>query len=76
MRNSNLPLRSVKVKSANHPAFTTLRRETDGSLNADNGFGEGAFTLQLTAVDGQVIEQTFAGFTAVALVETALQFRQ
>ena len=74
VRNSNLSLSSVKVKSSKHASFTVLRRETDGTLNDDNGFGEGPFTLQLTAVDGQIIEQTFTGFTPGALVETSLQF--
>ena len=60
VRNQRVPLASVEVQSANHSDFFMLRRETDGTLNDDGGFGEGEFTLRLTAVDGQVItEQPF-----------------
>ena len=63
VRNQRVPLESVEVKSQNHSAYYELRRETDGTLNDDAGFGAGEFTLRLTAVDGQVITLTFPGFS-------------
>ena len=74
VRNPCVPIARVEVRSANHPDFFELRRETDGTLNDDGGFGEGTFTLRIVAIDGQVIEETFDGFTPGALVASAFQF--
>lgn len=74
VRNARLPLAKVEVQSARHASFTALRRETDGTLNDDQGFGEGAFTLRLTATTGEVLTQTFPGFQAGQLLTTELQF--
>jgi hypothetical protein len=74
VRNPRVPLESVAVKSANHPDYFSLRRETDGTLNDDGGFGEGEFTLKLTSIDGQVITETFASFTPGSIVESSKQF--
>lgn len=74
VRNPRVPLASVAVKSISHSEYFTLRRETDGTLNDDGGFGEGEFTLQLTAIDGQTITETFESFTPGSVVESARQF--
>jgi hypothetical protein len=74
VRNPKQPIAKVEVKSANHADFFELRRETDGSLNDDGGFGEGEFTLRLTSLDGQVLTETFSGFEAGELKESTQQF--
>ncbi len=75
IRNPRVPVSKVEVEVAGQGAFTALRRESDGSLVADGGFGSGAFTLRITAVDGQVITQAFSGFTAGQVVGASQQFR-
>ena len=75
VRNSRLPIDKIEVLSANHDAFFELRREADGTFNDDTGFGEGPFTLRLTASDGQVITDESSGFEAGALVESFQQFK-
>jgi expansin (peptidoglycan-binding protein) len=52
VRNARLPLAKVEVKGANHDSFVELERGGDGTLTDGGGFGEGAFTLRLTAIDG------------------------
>lgn len=42
--------------------------------NDDSGFGEDAFTLELTSTSGSTLSQDFQSFAAGALVETSLQF--
>jgi hypothetical protein len=74
VRNQRVPLSTVEVQSTNHSSFFTLRRETDGTLNDDNGFGEGSFTLRLTGIDGQVVTDTFPSFSAGQLIASARQF--
>ncbi len=74
VRNAVLPFEKVEVKSTNHADFFELRRETDGTLNDDGGFGEGPFELRFTAADGQVISQSFDSFSAGALVDSGVQF--
>lgn len=74
VRNSVLPFEKVEVRSKNHEEFFELRRETDGTLNDDGGFGEGPFELRFTAVDGQVISQTFDAFAPGDLVDSGVQF--
>ena len=64
VRDQKLPLEKVEVRSANHADWFELRRGTDGTFNDDGGFGEGAFTLRLTAIDGETIEDAFDGFAA------------
>ena len=60
VRNARVPLKSVEVKSPNHAAFTPLARGGDGTLTDGTGFGNGAFMLKLTGVDGQVVTDMFA----------------
>jgi len=75
VRNQRVPVTKVEVQSANHSSYFALRRETDGTLNDDGGFGEGQFTLRLTAMDGQVITETFASFDPGELVTSTQQFQ-
>ncbi len=75
VRNPRVPVSKGEVQIGGQGGFATLRRETDGSLVADAGFGAGAFTLRVTAVDGQVITQAFPSFTAGQVVGSEQQFR-
>ena len=74
VRNPRVPLVRVEVRSANHAEYTELRRSGDGTLTDDGGFGEGPFTLRLTAMDGQVLEDDLPGFSAGELIVSDLQF--
>jgi expansin (peptidoglycan-binding protein) len=72
VRNARVPLASVSVQSANHAAFVELERGGDGTLTDGAGFGQGPFTLKLTAIDGSEITDTFdwpASGIAGALLE-------
>ena len=75
VRNQRVPVTKVEVKSANHAAFFTLRREMDGTLNDDGGFGAGPFTLRLTGMDGQVLTETIPSFSAGQLITSTQQFQ-
>jgi hypothetical protein len=75
VRNERVPLANVEVKSANHANFAPLRREMDGTLNDDSGFGAGAFTLRLTAADGQTLTETFPSFSPGQLIGSSQQFQ-
>jgi hypothetical protein len=74
VRNGRLPIRSVEVKSANHAQFAPLKRGGDGTLTDDAGFGEGSFTLRVTAFDGQVITDTFDKFIPGGVLTSSSQF--
>ncbi len=74
VRNPKIPVTKVEVKSTNHSNWFELRRETDGTFNDDGGFGEGTFTLRLTAMDGQTLEDTFPSFKAGELIVSDKQF--
>lgn len=74
VRNPRVPIAKVEVRSANHADYFELRRESDGTLNDDGGFGEGAFTLRITAIDGQVLTHDFEAFSAGELVQSTTQF--
>jgi expansin len=75
VRNPKVPVTKVEVKSANHAQFFTLRRETDGTLNDDGGFGAGPFTLRITGMDGQVLTETIPSFGPGQLITSSLQFQ-
>jgi expansin (peptidoglycan-binding protein) len=60
VRNARVPLAKVEVQSANHADFVALRRGGDGTLTDDSGFGNGAFSLRLTGVDGQQVTESFS----------------
>jgi len=71
VRNPRLPLETVEVRSTNHADWFALRRGPDGTWNDDGGFGEGAFSLRVTATTGAVVEDTFDGFVGGDLLVSA-----
>lgn len=74
VRNPRVPLVKAEVKGAGDKDFVELERASDGTLTDPSGFGEGAFTLRLTAMDGQVITDELPGFKPGSLVESSKQF--
>jgi len=68
VRNPSVPVEKVEVKSARHAAFTALARGTDGTFTDSGGFGQGAFTIQVTGVTGTSVEQSFPSFSPGALL--------
>jgi hypothetical protein len=74
VRNGKLPIDKLEVKSANHASFFALQRGTDGTFTDGGGFGNGGFELQVTGRGGQVLNQSFPGFTPGDLVESTIQF--
>ncbi|HET9955313.1 MAG TPA: hypothetical protein VFQ61_12450 [Polyangiaceae bacterium] len=74
VRNGKVPIEKVEVQSANNQEFLTLRRELDGTLNADSGFGEGTFTLRLTGAGGRVLTDSFPKFEPGQLISSEKQF--
>jgi len=75
VRNQKVPVTKVEVLSAKHTTFFELRRETDGTLNDDHGFGAGAFTLRITGMDGQVLTETIPSFSPGQLITSTQQFQ-
>lgn len=73
VRNPRRPVAKVEVKSARHASFFLLRRETDGTLNDDRGFGLGSFELRVTSVDGRTVTDGFAAFTPGGILESTRQ---
>jgi expansin len=71
VRNQKLPLEKVEVRSVRHADWFELRRGTDGTFNDDGGFGDGEFTLRLTAINGDTLEDAFPGFAAGDLLDSA-----
>jgi hypothetical protein len=74
VRDPRVPLTKAEVKKAGAKDFVELQRGGDGTLTDPSGFGTGAFTLRLTAMDGQVITDDLAGFTPGELVKSTKQF--
>ena len=74
VRNPRVPLVKAEVKSATDKDFVALARAGDGTLTDASGFGDGAFSFRLTAMDGQVVTDDLPGFTAGALVKSSKQF--
>jgi hypothetical protein len=74
IRNPRVPISKVAVKAAADDDFVELARESDGSLVDASGFGDGAFTLRTTGLDGQIVEDELPGFNAGQLVHSDLQF--
>lgn len=75
VRNPRVPVTKVEVMSANHADFFTLRRETDGTLNDDMGFGQGPFTLRITGIDSSVVTDTFPSFDMGQLIVSSQQLQ-
>ena len=74
VRNARIPIEKVEVQSTNHSSFYQMTVISDGSYQDSGGFGAGQFTIRITAIDGQVIEQTFPSFQAGELVDAGIQF--
>ncbi len=75
VRNARVPIEKVEVKSQKRTEYLQLRRGGDGTLTDSGGFGAGPFTLRTTAIDGQVIEDTFDSFPTGQLIPSKGQFR-
>jgi expansin (peptidoglycan-binding protein) len=75
VRNPRLPVAKIEVRKSGSRAFKALTRGNDGTLTDSKGFGTGAFTLRVTASDGQVVSQRFTSFTPGSVVTTDMQFR-
>jgi len=60
VRNARVPVTSVAVQSANHASFFDLTRGGDGTLTDASGFGTGDFTIRVTGVDRQTVDQPIA----------------
>ena len=74
-RNIALPLLSVEVKSTKHLDWFKLARGNNGTYTDQKGFGAGSFTIRLTAIDGQVIEDTYKAFNGGDLLRSSGQFQ-
>jgi expansin (peptidoglycan-binding protein) len=74
VRNPRVPLVKAEVKTASDGDFVALARADDGTLTDASGFGDGAFSFRLTAMDGQVVTEDLPGFKAGALVASSQQF--
>ncbi len=59
VRNARVPLQTVEVQSANHPAWFALTRGSDGTLTDGSGFGQGPFSIRSTGIDGSQITEQF-----------------
>jgi len=75
VRNPRVPVTKLEVKSANHASFVELQRGGDGTLTDGGGFGEGSFTLRVTGIDGQAIDDQLPGFAPGQIVSSTKQFR-
>jgi hypothetical protein len=73
VRNPRVPVAKVEAKSGDQD-FVELVRESDGSLVDASGFGDGAFTLRITGLDGQIVEEELPSFAAEQLVQSQQQF--
>jgi hypothetical protein len=74
VRNPRVPLVKAEVKAQGDADFVELQRGGDGTLTDASGFGDGAFTLRLTGLDGQVLSDELPGFEPGQLVQSELQF--
>lgn len=74
VRNPRVPLVKAEVKSKSDKDFVALARAGDGTLTDASGFGDGAFSLRFTAMDGQVVTDDLPGFEPGTLVKSEKQF--
>jgi hypothetical protein len=58
IRNHRLPIKAVAFKQGS--SWARMSRSNDNFFVAEKGVGKGALALQITATDGQVIEETLA----------------
>jgi expansin (peptidoglycan-binding protein) len=63
VRNPAVPITKVEVMSQNHPSFIELQRGSDGTLTDASGFGDGAFTLRVTGIDGKSVTDMLPSFS-------------
>ncbi len=75
VRNVRLPIARVEVKSANHPDWSALKRANDGTYTDASGFGDGAFTLRVTAIDGQEVTDAIPSLQPGKLIPSQGQFQ-
>ena len=68
VRNPRVPIEKVEVKSTNHASWSALTRGGDGTFTDGGGFGDGAFTLRVTGIDGSTVEDSFPSFTPGGLL--------
>jgi len=73
VRNHRLPIKSMAVKKGD--AWIAMTRSNDNYFVAEKGVGAGAFTLRITANDGQIIEQTIEKWKDGTTVPGAAQFK-
>jgi hypothetical protein len=74
VRNPRVPLVKAEVKTQSAKDFVELTRAGDGTLTDASGFGSGAFTFRLTAMDGQVLTDDLPSFEPGSLVKSKKQF--
>ena len=74
VRNARVPIAKVEVKKGASSELVRLVRGGDGTLTDATGFGDGPFTLRVTAIDGQVITDAFPKLVAGTVVPSASQF--
>lgn len=74
IRNPRIAVDKVEVISTNHADWYALTRAGDGTFTDAGGFGAGEFTLRVTAIDGQVVEDVFASLPPGEVVESVGQF--
>ena len=75
IRNPRIAVEKVEVMSANHAEWFELTRAGDGTFTDAGGFGAGEFTLRVTSIDGQTVEDTFQSLPPGAVVESGGQFQ-
>jgi len=63
-RNPHIPIQKVEVQSPRHSSFTSMQLGTDGTFTDNGGFGSGSFTLRVTGINGQSVDQSFSGFSS------------
>ncbi|MCL2723732.1 MAG: hypothetical protein FWD69_04780 [Polyangiaceae bacterium] len=69
VRNPRAAIAKVEVQSHNHSSFTALTRESDGAFVDYSGFGNGAFMLRITGVDGSTLDQSFNSYPSGQLIK-------
>lgn len=75
VRNQSVPVTKVEVQSTRHPSFIELVRGGDGTLTDASGFGDGAFTLRITGIDGQVITDMIPAFSPGQEITSTQKFQ-
>jgi expansin (peptidoglycan-binding protein) len=73
VRNHRLPIASLELRKG--AGWMPVGREPYNYFVAPGGAGPGPVTLRVTAIDGQVLEDTLSAVSAGAVVSGAAQFR-